>query len=438
MTTKSYGPQRITLIITQGLLCVAVALAALLLVYDILHGTFLRARFWIACLAVVYLFVAVILARKGHIQPANWLLIILCEMLAAIVLTYWGLTSVTGILAAIFALLLPGVLMMPRAIFPVACMTLGVLILVYCLHATECVIPVAYTPSTASSPLDVIAYATIFGVFALVSWVSARQTTLSLERAHKAEDGLRRQKESLATELAQESSRLRQAQLLQIQQLHRFAVIGQSAAATLHELSNHLSVLNLDISDLKQQHQHSQAIINAEEGIKYINRMVRNTRAQLNAHNETQTFNVLPTVTQAIKDFRLKFKQRHIKFTQTRPKHSPPFLIRGDPLSFMQCISILLNNAVEACSDIPSAHIHLTVTIHETLITVTISDNGPGISPRCRRTLFQPHESTKPTGLGVGLYIAKHLIESRLKGKLKLLDSSSGASFQITLKGARL
>src|SRR5690606_25635021 len=145
------------------------------------------------------------------------------------------------VLTACFVLLLPGVFMAPRLILPVSLITLGSILLSYVLHITEIVIPTPYSSSSMGDTFDVIAFSSILGVFALVSWISARQSTLSLDRALSAESALRKQKNSLAVELENESTKIRQRQLQQVQQLHRFAVIGQSATATLHELSNRLS-----------------------------------------------------------------------------------------------------------------------------------------------------------------------------------------------------
>ncbi len=433
---KSYGPKRITNIVTLGSLYVAIALSGLLLSYDIIHDTLVRPRLWIGCGVIAYLLLVKIFLHKGKINTANWLIIILYELLAASVLIYWGLSSTAGILSACFAIVLPGILMAPRYIAPVAFLTFSVLFVTYLLHATRVIEPVQYIPSSSSGLLDIIAYSTILAIFALVSWVSARQSSLSLQAALRTEEALKRQKDQLAVELEKESARLRQAQIQEIQQLYRFAVIGQSATATLHELSNHLSVLNLDIDDLKQQYKHSKAIANAEEGIEYINRMVRRARLQLNAQNQTQTFNALPVINRVIKDMSPKFRQHHIKVIRSVPRDLAAFFVTGDPMNLMQCISILLNNALDACAETTDARVTVLLSMQDDVLKITVSDNGPGIKNSIRKSLFEPLESTKPTGLGVGLCIAKHLVEVQFHGTLTAPTVKQGASFIISLNRA--
>lgn len=431
--TRNYGPARITSIVVFGSLCVAILLATLLITYDIVNGTLVRFRFWIACFIIIYLLAIRLVLKKGRINTANWLLILLYEGLATVVLLHWGLSSVIGIITACFVVLLPGVLVAPRSIAPVTLVTFCVLIAVYLLHTLKIIVPVRYISTSTTTPLDVIAICTILSVFALVSWVSARQTSLSLLRALKAEESVRQQKNLIAIKLEEESLRLRETQLQQIQQLYRFAIIGQSATATLHELSNHLSILNLDIDDIKQQHRYSKAISNAKNGIEAINFMVKKAREQLNAESQANPFNAVPVIRRAVSDIAPKFHRHQVKLSLNIPRGIEPFSIHGGPGNLTQCISILLNNALDACKGTPNPHVILSLFHQHGHLLLTISDNGPGIKNSIQKTLFQPLESTKPSGLGVGLYIAKQLIEYQFEGSLQYIPSKVGATFEIRL-----
>ncbi len=64
---------------------------------------------------------------------------------------------------------------------------------------------------------------------------------------------------------------------------------------------------------------------------------------------------------------------------------------------------------------------------------LVIEDNGPGIDPELRSTLFNPIASKKPSGLGVGLYIAHHLAHTQFNGSLELIDSKQGAVFIVKI-----
>jgi C4-dicarboxylate-specific signal transduction histidine kinase len=108
-------------------------------------------------------------------------------------------------------------------------------------------------------------------------------------------------------------------------------------------------------------------------------------------------------------------------------------MIKGDPLSLSHVVTVVFNNAFDACSSKTGAVIAVVVRIEKDLLTITISDNGPGIPPEKITTLFKPHQSDKPHGLGIGLYVTKHIIKYQFGGKLHYVPCSSGACFEIEL-----
>ncbi len=63
----------------------------------------------------------------------------------------------------------------------------------------------------------------------------------------------------------------------------------------------------------------------------------------------------------------------------------------------------LLNNAFSAVSEVEGPTVNLKTQKLNNSITITISDNGPGIPPDIRDKIFQPFFTTKPTGSGTGL-----------------------------------
>ena len=69
-------------------------------------------------------------------------------------------------------------------------------------------------------------------------------------------------------------------------------------------------------------------------------------------------------------------------------------------------------------------------------VEIHIGDSGPGVSPRMRDRLFDPYESDKPGGIGLGLTIAGEIVRDYYNGSLELVDGCplGGAMFRITLK----
>lgn len=93
---------------------------------------------------------------------------------------------------------------------------------------------------------------------------------------------------------------------------------------------------------------------------------------------------------------------------------------------FEWVIENLIKNAIDSIEG-ASGKITLTLRKDENKdIAIDISDTGKGISPRDRKYIFKPGYSTKTRGWGLGLSLAKRIIEDYHGGKLFLKDSRAG------------
>jgi len=71
-------------------------------------------------------------------------------------------------------------------------------------------------------------------------------------------------------------------------------------------------------------------------------------------------------------------------------------------------------------------------------VTLQIQDTGPGVDPAIRETLFEPGATTKSDGWGVGLSLARRIVERIHGGRIELLESgSTGSTFQLRLPAHR-
>jgi signal transduction histidine kinase len=429
-----HSPTRITSAVLVSSLCVGFVLTALLLVFDCVNIGYLRTRTLVAFCLLLYLGVALYLSNKGKVRTANWMIIAFYSGLAFCTLLWWGLNAAIGVFATSFIIVLAGVLHGSRVILPVSLGLFVMLGIIQTLHTFNIFTPDLTSIQGKSSYFDVISYSTILGIFALITWLYNKQIETSLKRAKAAEATVRAQKDSLAQELATESAKLRQTQQDEMQQLYKFATLGQSVAATLHELSNYLSVLTMDMDDLKQQHKNSNVIKNAEESILQINTMVRKVRRKLNNYDQITSFNVSPLIRQSIKDVAERMHLQTVEILFVPGKFSK-VKISGDPFAFSQIITILITNAVEACMDFSNPKVTLSLNVKAGQLHISVVDTGLGIPPHLKAKLFSPATSSKPSGLGVGLYIARRLAESHFKGNVKLNDNpkETGAEFIVSI-----
>lgn len=430
---KQLPSHRSTGWILRGTFIAAFSLSVLLICYNVaVYSSLDGHHFTIPIVGGTYLLLTWQFFKAKRYNIVNWMLILFYGTLAFAILFEWGLNTPVGLLAMCFTVILPSILVSPKLVLPVAIMANITLVAIQLIHPAA---PSVFGPrnDTASSTFwDVFVYSAILGIFAVVSWVSGNQREKTLQRALAAEKTLAAQRDMLRDELDKESAVLRQTQLKQIRELHTFALIGQSAAATLHDLSSHLSVLNLDIDDLRQQHAHSRAVANAKDSIQHINKMVRQARRQLNSYGQRETFDARAVIQRSIKDMQEKFNRRNVVLEHELGAPST-YPISGSPAALMQMITILLNNALDACST--SLHPKVIVSLKRNTkhLVISVDDNGPGIAPSEQQSLFTPVVSSKPSGMGVGLYIAHHLAKNHFNGSLSLKPKRHGARFIITV-----
>ena len=62
-----------------------------------------------------------------------------------------------------------------------------------------------------------------------------------------------------------------------------------------------------------------------------------------------------------------------------------------------------------------------------------MADDGPGVPPELRARVFDPGFSTKKSGWGIGLSLAKRIVEENHGGTLALASTPQGATFEIIL-----
>jgi signal transduction histidine kinase len=80
-----------------------------------------------------------------------------------------------------------------------------------------------------------------------------------------------------------------------------------------------------------------------------------------------------------------------------------------DPGQLEQALVAVVTNAVQASA--PGQQVQVRVTSENGGWRVVVRDEGPGVSEHLRRSIFSPHFTTKPDGTGIGLAMAKRIVE---------------------------
>jgi signal transduction histidine kinase len=113
--------------------------------------------------------------------------------------------------------------------------------------------------------------------------------------------------------------------------------------------------------------------------------------------------------------------------------------VRCDPIHLQQVIINLVVNGMDAMEGEPKPH-NLTIrtrrNVEYDVAEVRISDSGKGIPKGALASIFDAFVTTKPNGTGLGLPIARTIIES-YRGDIWAENRLHGAVFSFTLPLAR-
>lgn len=117
---------------------------------------------------------------------------------------------------------------------------------------------------------------------------------------------------------------------------------------------------------------------------------------------------------------------------RTRTRRVPA--VRVDETRLTQVFLNLLKNAGQALEGRSDRRIDLDVEVDGEQVLIRVSDNGPGVAERVRKRLFEPWQTTRPQGSGLGLALCRKYLEE-MGGTITLLEGGEGARFEIRLPG---
>jgi signal transduction histidine kinase len=109
-------------------------------------------------------------------------------------------------------------------------------------------------------------------------------------------------------------------------------------------------------------------------------------------------------------------------------------VVQGDSVLLEWALESIVKNAIDALAG-RGGRVDLTASpFPEGGVRLRISDDGPGVPAKIRKQIFQPGFSTKQRGWGIGLSLAKRIIEENHGGRLALVPQGDrGATFEIIL-----
>lgn len=347
----------------------------------------------------------------------------------------WGIFVPISLLIMSMSIVMAGVLINARASLYTAMYVIATLTLLEYLRSLNRIDPDFQWMAAKPTLGDVVGFAAIYSVIALISWLFNAQMEQSLHRAQKSEAALRRQKAILEIRVQERTQELEKLQLEKIQQFYRFAELGRLSTSLFHDLANHLTTINMDLEGLSKNDQ-SKIMLRLQQNANYIEDVIKRVRSQLLGREESEVFSPHKEIEEIIKILTPKAKQAGVTLQNHTENSAKSIVITGSLTRFRQLIINLLSNAVDAYELVQKHHKLVTISTSQNkhTIAITVHDEAIGIPPEKQDDVFRPFFSTKRNGVGIGLFIVKQITEQYFDGTLSLTSSENiGSTFTIKI-----
>ncbi len=122
---------------------------------------------------------------------------------------------------------------------------------------------------------------------------------------------------------------------------------------------------------------------------------------------------------------------RQVRITSSHPDGA--LMTQGDGVLLEWVMEVLIKNAIDALAG-RDGTVHVSAEPEpEGGVRIRVADDGPGIPRALRKRIFDAGFSTKQSGWGIGLSLARRIVQENHGGKLLLADTSTGAAFDVIL-----
>ncbi len=211
---------------------------------------------------------------------------------------------------------------------------------------------------------------------------------------------------------------------VKLSRARRFAELGQLMAGIAHEIRNPLNVMRLNLHVLSRQPweparelpNESDAFLSdpgfiiqeTTHEIERIEGLLRILLGYARPDQPHEEFLDARREIQAIIGF-LKSTLERAEIAIHMHFPAAPAIICIDRDRLRQIVLNLVNNAVEATGD--GGAIHVSVSMDEDVVEITVADDGPGVPLSDRERIFEAFYSTKELGAGLGLALVRRFAE---------------------------
>ena len=251
--------------------------------------------------------------------------------------------------------------------------------------------------------------------------------------------------EKLEVEVVKEVEKRRKSEHRMYQQ-SRLAAMGQLIVAISHNWRNPLASLGLTIQDIEDAYNYGEldekyiheATTKSLSLIEYMSQTIDDFGNFFKPVGEQGSFFIGSVVDKTIRALSDEMTEYGIVLKEK--ENSLDFELFGYPDELQKVMENLILNAKDAITNdgeirADKGEITIAYTMSDKGRQIVIADNGGGIPENILDKVFDPYFTTKDQGkgTGLGLYMAKVIIENNMNGKMSVRNGKEGAEFIIEL-----
>ena len=249
------------------------------------------------------------------------------------------------------------------------------------------------------------------------------------------------------TQVIEESSRIsallkeKERLIYGLLKANKTAATGALSASIAHELNQPLGASNLNIQFLKMKLE--KGAINSELGREVLDSLeadnqraasiVRSLRSIfIEGESNAEEVRMGDLIAKVLEVVAPELKSKNI---QIQLRVNDRLAVKINPAEIEQVILNLLNNAIQALANSGNLLRRIAIEVAQSgkMVRLSISDNGGGVSAEFRPQLFELLSTTKQSGMGLGLWLCKHIV-TRYSGSIHYEDApGGGATFTFEL-----
>jgi signal transduction histidine kinase len=219
----------------------------------------------------------------------------------------------------------------------------------------------------------------------------------------------------------------------ELERRQRLAVIGQTASTVFHQLGRHHGAIGMYAHLLTRggadaDPEHARRILSS---VNEANRVIED----LLAFGQDRTLSAYPhridsVMEECLAECRPHALARDVELVVVA---TTPVEVTLDKHKIKQALGNILDNAIDAAPR--GTPVEITASAPNGVVQLAVRDRGAGVAAEIRGRLFMPFCTTKPDGVGVGLALAKELVDAH-GGRITWEAADPGACFVITLPRA--